>query len=323
MLKPKALEDDEGIPAGFQVVCCPIQLNRSSSGATKLLQLPSSAVEDTHHTPVQLDHTPSLGSTSSSKRSSSKRSTSPNRELSRPTNVNDEDQEQDEEQPTTTSAMCCVSDATGTISGILKPSRSRSFVNSQSSSNANLEKPDIDMQRSAPQTGGDDDDIIIELSPSLSTPFADVQNNIINEEDFVIASSNPSRQEQEEQQRQQIRQRRRRKKCVTIALMWCAFLFLSAGLVVIFMSTDTFVKKSMQRYSLTGDSDGDGLGDELELRLSLDPMNRDTDGNGISDGEEVQLVVSESLSKTTKTTDAKTTKTKAPREPKTPKTTNR
>lgn len=313
MLKPKVLEDDEGIPAGFQVVCCPIQLNRSSSGAAKLLQLPSSAIEDTN-TPVQLGHTTSLRSTSSSKRSISL-----NRKQSRPTNLNDGDEDEDEEQPTIdvqrSTSQTRRGDATGTSSGILvQPSRSRSFANSQSDS-ANLEKTGID----ASQTSGDDD-IVIQLSPSQSSPFADVQDNIINEEDFVIAAS-ASRQEQE-QQLQQRRQRRQRKKCVTVAIMWCAFLFLSAGLVVVFMSTDTLVKQSMQRHSLTGDSDGDGLGDELELRLGLDPMNRDTDGNGMSDGEDVQLVVGASLSKTTKTTDTKTTKTKqskAPTAPKAPK----
>ena len=308
MLKPKTLVDDEGISAGFQVVCCPIQFNRSSSGAAKLVQLPSSAVEDTH-APVQLGRTTSLRSTSSSKPS-----VSLNRLPSRPTNVNDED---DEEQPTidvqrSTSQTSRGDPTAGSITGILKqPSRSRSFANSQSGSSvANLEKPDIDMQRIASETGGDDyvcpgdEDIVIQLSPS---PSADVQGDIINEEDFVIASTT-SAQEQEQQILQK-RQRRKRKKCVTAAVAWCTFLFLSAGLVVVFMSTDTIVKQSMQRHSLTGDSDGDGLGDELELRLGLDPMNRDTDGDGISDGEEVQLFVGESLSTAaTRTMDTKTTK---------------
>lgn len=34
------------------------------------------------------------------------------------------------------------------------------------------------------------------------------------------------------------------------------------------------------------DSDGDGLGDNFELALGLDPFNRDTDGDGIADGED-------------------------------------
>jgi hypothetical protein len=36
------------------------------------------------------------------------------------------------------------------------------------------------------------------------------------------------------------------------------------------------------------DQDGDGIADELEVLLGLDPNNRDSDGNGIPDGDEDQ-----------------------------------
>ena len=61
---------------------------------------------------------------------------------------------------------------------------------------------------------------------------------------------------------------------------------LCAGLAAIFLSTDTLVKQSLLRHSPTKDSDGDGLSDELEVQLGLDPMNPDSDGDGLSDGDE-------------------------------------
>ena len=35
------------------------------------------------------------------------------------------------------------------------------------------------------------------------------------------------------------------------------------------------------------DSDGDGLGDGLEVRLSTDPLDRDSDHDGLEDGDEM------------------------------------
>eukprot|EP00984_Skeletonema_dohrnii_P025674 scaffold14848_cov151-Skeletonema_dohrnii-CCMP3373.AAC.1 len=81
-------------PAGFQIVCCPIELKRSSSEtpttlpsslsktAPTLTKLPSTAEEDTH-VPVQLssNHTTSL-----QRPSSFLRSTSLHREPSLPIN---------------------------------------------------------------------------------------------------------------------------------------------------------------------------------------------------------------------------------------------
>ena len=290
MMKPKALEDD-GTPAGFHIVCCPIQLNRSSSGeAPKLLQLPSTAVEDL--APVKLGHAASLQRPSSSH---SRQSISLNRLPCRPTNENDEDEDHpdinniDVQRSTSQTRRGGATDAD--TNALVQPSRSRSFANSQSG-NANLENPDIvDMQRSASQAR-EDDSIVIQPSPSQSSLlFADVQDNIIDEEDYVIATSIPYAQDHS-QQHQKRRQGRSRDKCVTIATIFVC-LGLCAGLVVLFSSTDTLVKQSLLRRSQTNDSDGDGLSDELEVQLGFDPMNPDTDGDGESDGDEV-VIVSES-----------------------------
>jgi len=90
--------EDDDTPAGFQIVCCPIQLNRSSSetpttlppsqkAPTQLLS-PSTGVEDAH-TPVQPSRTTSL-----QRPSSFQRSNSLHREPSRPKPPNHEHEEQ-------------------------------------------------------------------------------------------------------------------------------------------------------------------------------------------------------------------------------------
>eukprot|EP00986_Skeletonema_menzelii_P018893 scaffold26753_cov215-Skeletonema_menzelii.AAC.1 len=93
----------------------------------------------------------------------------------------------------------------------------------------------------------------------------------------------------------QARQSRRRgcKNGVIIASV-CVFVGLCAGLIVLSARTQTSqVAKSMNRYEYTRDSDGDGIGDELEKELGLNWTNYDTDGDGTNDGDELRLVIAE------------------------------
>ena len=119
--------------------------------------------------------------------------------------------------------------------------------------------------------------------------------------------------------------RSRRRKCAIIASV-LVFIGLCAVVIGLSLSTDSIVNGAMNRFGLaaTRDSDRDGISDELELRLGLDPRNPDTDGDGISDGDElnasaaVASMMAPSCPKSPKAPSAPKSP-KAPSAPKSPK----
>mmetsp|Transcript_23030 Transcript_23030/g.29556 ORF Transcript_23030/g.29556 Transcript_23030/m.29556 type:complete len:178 (+) Transcript_23030:3-536(+) len=151
------------------------------------------------------------------------------------------------------------------------------------------------------------------IQPSRFGSSANSQHDSINEEDFaVVATSNPFGQEEEQEQvlvepRQRGPRRRRNNCCANIAIM-CVCLGVCAGLVVLYLSTDTLIQQSLQKHGSLRDSDGDGLSDEIEMLLGTDPLNADTDGDGIIDGEEMAEFAQ-----------VATTRAKAPKRSKAPK----
>eukprot|EP00984_Skeletonema_dohrnii_P037608 scaffold39855_cov161-Skeletonema_dohrnii-CCMP3373.AAC.2 len=310
--------EDDDAPAGFQIVCCPVELNRSSSEAPPTQTLPSSLkIAPSTAAAVEVEDTPAPAQLSGSRTtslqrpSSFQRSISLHREPSHPTTPNDEDQPNINVQRSTSQAS-----RGGVIA--IHPSRSRSFANSQHGS-VNQEQPDINVQRSTSQSQtGQVDDIAIHPFQSQSHhSYANSQHDSINEEDFaVVTTSIPYGQEEEQEQvlviePRQRRQRRPRNKCATAAIL-CVCLGVCAGLVVLFLSTDTLIQQSLQRHGSLRDYDGDGLSDELELLMGTDPLNADENGNGIIDREELATIAKVAKSKVTKSkvTKSKVTKSK-------------
>jgi len=304
--------DDDDAPAGFQIVCCPVELNRSSSEAPPTQTLPSSSkiapstaveVEDTP-APVQLSG--SRSTTSLQRPSSFQRSISLNlnREPSHPTTPNDEEQPNINVQRSTSQAS-----RGGVIA--IHPSRSRSFANSQHGS-VNQEQPDINVQRSTSQsqTGQVDDTAIHPFQSQSHHSYANSQHDSIDEEAFAELVEEEEEEEEEEvlvEPRQRGPRRRRNNCCANIAIM-CVCLGVCAGLVVLYLSTDTLIQQSLQKHGSLRDSDGDGLSDEIEMLLGTDPLNADTDGDGIIDGEEMAEFAQ-----------VATTRAKAPKRSKAPK----
>ena len=83
---------------------------------------------------------------------------------------------------------------------------------------------------------------------------------------------------------------RDRKKWGLGLVALCVFVGLCAALITLSVNTQhSALKEAMNRFQ--GDSDGDGIKDELELVLGLDPLKADTDGDGLSDGEELELLL--------------------------------
>ena len=92
-----------------------------------------------------------------------------------------------------------------------------------------------------------------------------------------------------EEQRRQSRGRGCLKGLAVVAL--CVLVGLSAAFIALSLSTGQTVKQTMQMYSLTTDTDGDGLSDDLEKSLGLDPYNWDTNGDGKGDGADVAIIL--------------------------------
>ena len=146
--------EHDDTPAGFQIVCCPIQLNRSSSEIPPTQTLPSSskskiasskAVDDTP-APVQLSGS---RTTSLQRPSSFQRIINLHREPSRPTTPNDDE---DEEQLNINVQRSTSQASRGRGDGIaIQPSRSVSLANSQRGS-VNEEQPNINVHRSTSLT---------------------------------------------------------------------------------------------------------------------------------------------------------------------------
>ena len=83
-------------------------------------------------------------------------------------------------------------------------------------------------------------------------------------------------------------------KCGLGIVSVCIFVGLCGTLILLSFNTQgSGVEQNMNRFHLTGDSDGDGIGDALELELGLDPNNRDTDGDGMNDGDALFLRIEE------------------------------
>eukprot|EP00985_Skeletonema_marinoi_P007703 scaffold3437_cov116-Skeletonema_marinoi.AAC.3 len=314
--------EDDNTPAGFQIVCCPIQLNRSSSEIppTQTQTLPfsssskiasSKAVDDTP-APVQLSGS---RTTSLQRPSSFQRIVNLHREPSRPTTTTPNDDDDDEEQPNINVQRSTLQASRGRgCDGIaIQSSRSVSSAKSQRGS-VNEEQSNINVHRSTSLTSRGDG-IAIQPSRSGSSASANSQLGSINEEGFVIAASFPYGQEEVlVQEPRQRRQRRPRNKCATVATL-CVCLGVCAGLVVLSLSTDSLIQQSLQRHGSPRDYDGDGLSDEIELQLGTDPLNADADGNGKSDGEE--LVAIAKVAKAPRA--PKAPKVKTPKAPKAPK----
>jgi len=267
--------EEEVEDAFFDIVCCPNELNRSTSQETTTLQSSLSktapptqlhliAVEDTH-AQVQSNHATTLKRTSTFNQSISVHH--------EPSTPNDED----EEQPSI-KVQHNISQTRRGDDIAMQPSRSCSYASSTHGS-VHEEQPNINinMQRSISQTRRG------AIQPSLSHSYANSKNG--REEKFGISAAIPIRQRQQqvrvkEQEPQKRRQRKPRKKIAKIATL-CVCLCVCAGLIALFLTADKLGFGRKRR-----DSDGDGLSDELELKLGTDPFNPDTDGDGIIDGEE-------------------------------------
>eukprot|EP00984_Skeletonema_dohrnii_P026717 scaffold16111_cov152-Skeletonema_dohrnii-CCMP3373.AAC.2 len=108
--RPEHEYDDDTV-VGFQIVCCPIQLNRSSSEAPPNQTLPLSSSKIAPSTAVEVDDTPAPAQLSGSRTtslqrpSSFQRSISLHREPSRPTTPNDEEQPNINMKRSTSQAM--------------------------------------------------------------------------------------------------------------------------------------------------------------------------------------------------------------------------
>eukprot|EP00984_Skeletonema_dohrnii_P030227 scaffold21575_cov172-Skeletonema_dohrnii-CCMP3373.AAC.1 len=266
--------EEEVEDAFFDIVCCPNEINRSSSQETTTLpssltktapptQLPLIAVEDTN-TQVQSNHATTL-----ERPSSFNQSISLHHEPSTP---NDED----EEQPSI-KVQHSISQTRRGDDIAEQPSRSCSYASTTHGS-FDEEQPNIniDVQRSISQIRRGDS---IAIQPSLSHSYASSKHG--REEKNGKSAEIPIRQRQQqvrmqEQEPKKRKQRTPRKKKFAKVATLCVCLCVCAGLIVLFLTNDVSPR----------DSDRDGLSDELELKLGTDPFNPDTDGDGIMDGEE-------------------------------------
>eukprot|EP00984_Skeletonema_dohrnii_P031234 scaffold23474_cov144-Skeletonema_dohrnii-CCMP3373.AAC.4 len=281
--RPEHEYEDDDAPVGYQIVCCPVQLNRSSSEASQTLPpsskiAPATAVE-VQDTPAPVQLSGSRSTTSLQRPSSFHQSVGLHREPSRTTTPNDEDEEQPNIYVQRSTSQASRGRGDGTA---IQPSRSLSFANSQLGS-VNEEQPDINVQRST-SVRSRGDGIVIQPSQS---DHSNSQHDSIDEEAFAELVEEEEEEEELEQVLVEPRRRRQRRPCCATVAIMCVCLGVCAGLVVLYLSTDTLIQQSLQKHSSLRDSDGDGLSDEIEMLLGTDPLNPDTDGDGTIDGEEL------------------------------------
>jgi hypothetical protein len=296
--RPEHEYEDDDAPVGYQIVCCPVQLNRSSSEASQTLP-PSSKIAPS--TAVEVEDTPAPAQLGGSRTTSLQRPSSFHQSVGLHA-PNDEDEEQPNIYVQRSTSQASRGRGDGTA---IQPSRSLSYANSQLGS-VNEEQPDINVQRSTSVRSRGDG---IAIQPAQSHhSYANSHHDSIDEEAFAeLVEEDEDEEEQEQVLVEPRRRRQRRPCCATVAIM-CVCLGVCAGLVVLYLSTDTLIQQSLQKHGSLRDSDGDGLSDEIEMLLGTDPLNADTDGDGIIDGEELAEFAQ-----------VATTRAKAPKRSKAPK----
>ncbi len=312
-------DDDDTSELEIEILCClgpddcirsafedeeepktlhPATLQSSSSFKTAQppRQLPSATVEDTH-TPVQLNSTPSLLSPSSSSLHQD-----PSRQ-STPAPNHDEEHPDICYEAQRSASTAERDDCFGTIP-VNQPSPSRSFQSSQHDGSQHGSMNEKNMR---------DYNIITIQSPQSMSSQHDSGGShrgygSLNEKGPLIEHTLTSREDRDQTQEP----RRKRKKCANVAVLCISLGILCAGLTALLFSSDIMIQKSIKRNSPPIDSDGDGISDELEMKLGTDPFNPDTDGNGLNDNEELMRV--EERKKSDLRTRAPTTSSPSPQD---------
>ena len=277
MNNPQPSSEESGSGYDFHINCCPVyQYARSPSDVKPLPPSTSTA-------PLALEERVSS--------TRSKGSIGLFRNLSRAASTHDGEQPNiDVQRSRSTSVKAYVGEEeeeeegpeAGQVSDIIQPCRTRS-VQSQRGVRKSHSTDNTQSDSFASVQGGDEENID---NNSAVVPFW-----------------------QDEQQARQSWGRCNWKKRDIIASA-CVLAGLCAIVIGLSLTTDSIVTGYSQKYGLTGDRDRDGVGDELEEILGLDPSKYDTNGDGKSDGEEVALIFGTAeMMKTKKKTSSKAPKT--------------
>ena len=185
-------------------------------------------------------------------------------------------------------------------------SRSRLMLRSSQSAGGSV-------QEDGPDAGQVDTGVAINGHPSKSFPSAqghNIQPHVGEGRQLVDITEIPYGGYYEE------RRRSRGSGCLkgVAVVALCIVVGLSSAFLALSISTRQTVKKTLQANTLTRDTDGDGLSDDIELRLGLDPTKWDTNGDGFSDGQDVGFLIGTQAMMMTKSPKAPT----APKSPKAP-----